>query len=41
MMMWPLLIPVTLVLVVFLYNGRNRQNYMNTEKAFLTLKIIK
>jgi putative membrane protein len=26
MMLWWILIPVVLVLVVFLYNGRNRQN---------------
>jgi putative membrane protein len=31
MMMWWILIPVVLVLVVFLYNGRNRQNTANRE----------
>ena len=32
MMMWSwILIPVVLVLVVFLYNGRNRQNIVQRE----------
>jgi putative membrane protein len=32
MMMWSwILIPVVLVLVVFLYNGRNRQNTVQRE----------
>ena len=31
MMWWWILIPVVFVLVVFLYNGRNRQNTANRE----------
>lgn len=31
MMWWWILIPVALVLVVFLYNGKNRQNTVKRE----------
>ena len=31
MMMWWVLIPIVLVLVVFLYNGRNKQNTVQRE----------
>ncbi|SRX55071.1 SHOCT domain-containing protein [Aequorivita sp. CIP111184] len=38
MMMWSwILIPVVLVLVVFLYNGRNRQNTGKRENPMDTL----
>ncbi len=37
MMWWWILIPVVLVLVVFLYNGRNRQN---TEKRENPMDIL-
>ena len=32
MMWWWILIPVVLVLGIFLYNGRNRQNTVNRKK---------
>ena len=31
MMWWWILVPVVLVLVIFLYNGRNRQNIVKKE----------